>query len=273
MLPKKRFGTGRCPYCGMALRTELARQCRHCKRDWHESAETPVMLGTNLPAGQPIAEQRSGFYVLEVGMFAQYRFAWYEPIYARYSDDCPKCPECGGAVGSLYWLEPRIVRLKQARRIGDFVAGAGGADLLVSARFLSAYEAEGLKGIQRHYPVEVRLKTSSRRQDSPPALHGVEFVHSRTRVKTAETIWITLPSPGSCRVCGPDGGGEINGGSYRFRYLSLEPDTWTGEDLFYAMNRSGVILVSPKAAAFIREYDFTNCELTPIEVFSTKYGW
>src|SRR5687768_16591597 len=65
------------------------------------------------------SQERSGFYVLEVGRYEQYRFAWYDPIYARYSDDCPVCPECGGAVGSLYWLEPRIVRLKQARRIGD----------------------------------------------------------------------------------------------------------------------------------------------------------
>ena len=25
-----------CPYCGKTLRTALARQCRHCKRDWHD---------------------------------------------------------------------------------------------------------------------------------------------------------------------------------------------------------------------------------------------
>jgi|GEM_PF-3369126 len=25
-----------CPYCGMALRTSLARQCRFCWRDWHD---------------------------------------------------------------------------------------------------------------------------------------------------------------------------------------------------------------------------------------------
>ena len=25
-----------CPFCGMPLRTSLARQCRHCRRDWHD---------------------------------------------------------------------------------------------------------------------------------------------------------------------------------------------------------------------------------------------
>lgn len=24
-----------CPYCGMPLRTSLAKQCQHCRRDWH----------------------------------------------------------------------------------------------------------------------------------------------------------------------------------------------------------------------------------------------
>jgi hypothetical protein len=24
-----------CPYCRMPLRTNLAKQCRHCRRDWH----------------------------------------------------------------------------------------------------------------------------------------------------------------------------------------------------------------------------------------------
>ena len=25
-----------CPYCGEALRTQLAKQCRHCGMDWHD---------------------------------------------------------------------------------------------------------------------------------------------------------------------------------------------------------------------------------------------
>ena len=33
-----------CPYCGQPLRTALAKQCRHCRMDWHEPAN-PKRLG------------------------------------------------------------------------------------------------------------------------------------------------------------------------------------------------------------------------------------
>jgi hypothetical protein len=36
--------TAPCPYCGMPLRTSLAKQCRHCRRDWHD-AENVAPLG------------------------------------------------------------------------------------------------------------------------------------------------------------------------------------------------------------------------------------
>jgi hypothetical protein len=36
--------TAPCPYCGMPLRTSLAKQCRYCRRDWHDS-ESVVTLG------------------------------------------------------------------------------------------------------------------------------------------------------------------------------------------------------------------------------------
>lgn len=28
-----------CPYCGEKLRTPVAKQCRFCKRDWHDEKE------------------------------------------------------------------------------------------------------------------------------------------------------------------------------------------------------------------------------------------
>lgn len=36
--------TAPCPYCGMPLRTSLAKQCRYCRRDWHVE-ENVVPLG------------------------------------------------------------------------------------------------------------------------------------------------------------------------------------------------------------------------------------
>jgi hypothetical protein len=43
--PQRVFGiTPPCPYCSMPLRTQLAKQCRFCRRDWHDP-ENVVMLG------------------------------------------------------------------------------------------------------------------------------------------------------------------------------------------------------------------------------------
>jgi hypothetical protein len=43
--PQRIYGvTPPCPYCGSPLRTSLAKQCRFCRRDWHDP-ESVVMLG------------------------------------------------------------------------------------------------------------------------------------------------------------------------------------------------------------------------------------
>jgi len=47
------------------------------------------------------------FYKLEVGFLTQQKFAWFEPDNsAKYSDEFPKCPMCGGAIGPRWWLPP-----------------------------------------------------------------------------------------------------------------------------------------------------------------------
>lgn len=35
-VPENGVSAAGCPYCGKALRTPWARQCRHCRRDWHD---------------------------------------------------------------------------------------------------------------------------------------------------------------------------------------------------------------------------------------------
>src|SRR5947209_4063615 len=124
------------------------------------------------------------FYVLKVGRFTQYKYAWYEPFGRdNYADDWPRCPACDRAVGMRYWLPPHRVVLKQPRNVGDFVSGPGGPDLLVSERFRADYVAEGLTGIRDMFPVEVaRMGTTAKaRTLAMPQLYGVYFTHASTR--------------------------------------------------------------------------------------------
>jgi hypothetical protein len=226
------------------------------------------MSQTDDPTTQ--AGSLSGFCVLKAGLFTQYRYSWYEPLWAKYEREWPKCPACGGAVGGMNWLTPRRIRLKQARRIGDLVAGPGGSDLIVSRRFLDACLSKGLTGIVSAHEVDIRNQRYAYAPDTAsPPLFAVWFEHTLARVATAETKWMNKPSRNWCRVCGPDGGSDRNGCSYGFRNLSLESGARSDKDLFYAMNRSGVLLASPRAVEFIHRSQFTNAILIPMEQYST----
>jgi hypothetical protein len=34
-----------CPFCGQPLRTSEAKQCRHCRRDWHDPENITFLPG------------------------------------------------------------------------------------------------------------------------------------------------------------------------------------------------------------------------------------
>jgi len=44
--PKAAKESTPCPFCGLPLRTSLAKQCRFCRRDWHDE-ENVVSLGAS----------------------------------------------------------------------------------------------------------------------------------------------------------------------------------------------------------------------------------
>lgn len=218
----------------------------------------------------------SRFFVLTVGGFEQYKYAFYEPPQdANYADAWPTCPECNGPVGGRYWLPPHQVTLKQPRNIGDFLFGGGGADLLVSERFLRAYETDGLTGIERTCSVQVtRMGTTKKASTYAfPVLFGVWFQHGPARVDydAMSVIWEHLPQPDHCRVCGPGGGGK-NGGWRSHQRVVIEQGTWAGADFFYPLNLSGTLVLSERARSFVERHGFTNCIVTPAEEYGYSFA-
>jgi hypothetical protein len=215
------------------------------------------------------------FYVLEIGSFTQYKFAWAEVVDQNVSKEPKRCPSCHKAVSMLQWLPPHTVWLKQSRIIGDFLICTGGSDFLATKKFRDVLLANRLTGIERSYPITVN-KVGSRGL-APPAglaqIFGFEIQHTMCRVDydASGAKWIEEPSPNVCPCCGPGGGGE--GGILKsLNRIVLEHDTWTGEDIFIPINMPGTILLTQRAADTIHKHEFTNVKIVPIDRREISYG-
>jgi hypothetical protein len=210
------------------------------------------------------------FYLLTIGMFAQYKYAWYEPYgKAFYSNESPKCPKCGSAVGGRIWQPPYDVILKQPRHIGDFIDGPGGCNFLVTEKVLAIYDNEKLSGIETRIPITVKRMgtTKNAKELIPPRITGIYITHSLTQEKWDEMgiIWQTPPINDFCQLCGPASGNKRGGAIRRSRErIVINDNTWQGEDIFYSINGSGIIL-SEKAALLFKDNKLTNISIIPCE--------
>ena len=189
--------------------------------------------------------------------------------------EAPRCPECGNFIGMMRWEPPYNVWLKQARQIGDLTTCLGGADFLSSSRFIDAARNNTINGLERTFPVRV-VKVGSRGSPAGPdfpELFGVDVVHSRTRVdyRASKVQWHGNPSPNSCRVCGPGGGGR--GGVLRsISDVSIETGTWDGSDIFFPINLSGTLFLSEHGHQFFEKHAFTNCKVISCTEWSLTFG-
>ena len=217
------------------------------------------------------------FHILEIGKYTQYKYAWYEAAdSARYTKDAPRCPGCDRFVGSCRWLEPHEVVLKQPRRVGDFVAGAGGCDFLASRSCLEALQNAGLRGIERSFPVKVlRMGTTKKAAALPiPELWGVDVICSTTRVDFSrmDFEWSgEAPSVPRCSVCGC-ALSKSSGWLKSWKRVVIEQDSWSGDDLFHAVNFTGSVILSAKAAEIVASGGFTNAKLIPCENYAYSFS-
>lgn len=205
-------------------------------------------------------------YRLEIPSFNQYKFAWAELTdKANISDDFPKCPKCGRAVGQLYWLPPYDIILKQPKNVGDFVGGVFGTNLIVSERFKYKYEQSKLTGIEKFVELNVvQMGTKKNKGYSIPKLFGgtIKITETRVDYEKMGVTWFSKPEKKICNLCCPGGGGD--GGIYKtYDRIMFQKDTLTDFDFFIAINFAGIIMLSEKAKEFIVTNEFTNVKLTP----------
>ena len=113
------------------------------------------------------------FFVLEEGGVGSRCDVDVEKVEPVNRTDAPRCPHCGDIIGLLTWLPPYRVKLElHGEELGDFIKGTGN-ERLISERFVEAFRAEGLTGLEGFHPVEVEfvLGGGVRRAslDVPPA--------------------------------------------------------------------------------------------------------
>ncbi len=212
------------------------------------------------------------YFVLEIPIVTQYRYAWYQVTEdAHLSDDAPKCPACGAFTGGRYWLPPRRVELRQPRRIGDFIGGFGGSDCLMTNRAVRTMRSVSRTCLQSVFAVQVaRVGTTKKSQDLPvPKLSAVDFRRSATRVLFDKmgVTWQMRPSPDFCPTCGPGGGSPRNGSWLKLERIVVNDFSWDGEDAFVPANLHGTVLVTNKMRDSILDAELTNVNIVPAEQY------
>jgi hypothetical protein len=167
----------------------------------------------------------------------------------------PRCPKCGGLTGLKQALPPIRVELETwGKQFGDLVLGSGN-DVLVSGRFRDAFLSSGLTGLFEFWPVEI-VKVVAREGKIP---------------KPMPNYFCAVPGPSRAVV--DHRGSEIEykrawkceecrvGYFMRFQRVVLEPNTWSGEDVFIARGLPGTVMTSERFKEFCDRHAFTNCLL------------
>jgi hypothetical protein len=168
----------------------------------------------------------------------------------------------------LTWLPPYRVKLRlHGEEPGDFIQVNGaGTNLIISERFVDAYRAAGLTGLQGFGPVEVlkvqRQRGSPKRKSfTLQSYFAVTMTFGSALVDEARSH-ILRPRPFDCDYCRAIGTDGING-------FTLEPESWNGDDAFQPRGLPGTLVVSERFARLVTEHGLTNMDLIPTE----RYVW
>lgn len=208
------------------------------------------------------------FYVIEPekGLFGT-KWAYGESEEPKNRGEPRTCPVCGSFLSLMTWLPPHRMKLSSAKpeKWPDFL-WADGHDLMVSGRFKSIYEVEGLSGITRfHPPAEIVRVGNKKRGDLPadlPTYHLVDILWGGANLddKASGAVFKHWPL---CEFC------RSSGAVYSRERIILEPDSWTGADIFQARGVAGEILVSERFKEVVERYGLTNLLLISAE----RYGY
>jgi hypothetical protein len=177
----------------------------------------------------------------------------------------PQCTLCWSIIGSLPLLPPIIVELEcWGASFGDIVFGSGN-ELLLNEGLLNSFHASRLNGLIEIAPVDVVHVTVHRKLlGELPRYRCCRISQSRAIIDDAAS-GLDRQLPWTCPEC--HSGGVIKS----LKRIVLEPNSWSGEDVFYARGLPGTVLVSERFEALFNREQFSNCVLIPTEQFNFDY--
>ncbi len=182
----------------------------------------------------------------------------------------PRCAYCGRLRGLMVWLPPHRAEIEVWGNTWSDMCFGGGDELLVSSRFRQWYERSGLRGVDGFYPVQI---TGTRRHGTshgtPPEYHVVTVSASGAAIDQAASGLERkdgqrdkLPICPHCRE-----GGLIQ----RIRRVVLEPDSWSGEDLFRPRGLSGTYIATSRFQQLATDSGICGVAFVPTEDYQFDF--
>lgn len=190
---------------------------------------------------------------------------------SRYGD-YPKCDLCGKAIGMREWLPPHRAELHLHGSVFPDLVELTSEGLLVSERFCDLWHGSGLVGLGGFKPV--RIIYSVRGQHSrelAPRYMKADIARSEATIDSELSGFEYSPaSPAFCRICRSRLGGEV---LKRWARLILEPNTWSGEDVFIPKGVNQV-MVTPRFKKMCETNAVKNAFFTRADQYAYDfYPW
>lgn len=185
------------------------------------------------------------------------------PVDGALMGDAPRCPVCEKYIGLRPLTPPVTVELEGWGASWGDIAFGPADQVLISGRLKTAFAEAGLSGFTRFDPVLV-AKTKRRRPSisgSPPEYWLGTVARSQAMLDESAS-GLERDDGTVCPECG------LAGVNKRLRRVVLRPDTWSGEDVFFARGLPGTILVSERFKSLCETAGLTNCSLVDAEKFS-----
>lgn len=191
----------------------------------------------------------------------------YEPLNPVHHGNAPKCAKCRSFLGQMPWVGPRSAELEVwGHMYGDVVFGPF-AELLVSERFLRAFQDAGLTGFDDQGRVDIlRVKRhlGTEPSGSSPAYHCVLPRLGKTKINAIASGLVTK-RPVTCDTC-------LSGVIVRYDRVAIDHSTWDGSDVFFALGLPGLCVVSDRFADWLEGANMSVPSLVPAEAYSENFG-